>query len=386
MTQDSNIHHSSGEEFLDPHLEERLRALQAVPARNPAAAEQGRKAFLERAEQIRSSVPQGVSEPPNRRLNSWMASIQNLFQRKVSRKMLAPVLSIIVALSMLFGGAAGVSAAQASLPGQTLWAVKTFSEDVRLGLVNDPLEEIQLQLQFSEQRMIELQRMLELGNTPPGELEQRIEQHMEQAMVRAVDIEDNAIMLQVLAQVRQQFQEQERLMTGLPEGIPPAAQASLDRIRLQTRDRLRLLDECLLEKDPDLIRTRLQDRDGTPLMGTPNGWEITPGPGAGQDSGSGLQYRSTPTPFQPGEQPTEPPQFGPGPKPTEAPAWEKPGSPATEAPQIGPGPKATDAPKPGPGEPPTEAPATNEPGPKNPEPTTTPQRNQGDGSGGQAKP
>ncbi len=39
MTQDSNIHHSSGEEFLDPRLEEKLRALQAVPARNPAAAQ-----------------------------------------------------------------------------------------------------------------------------------------------------------------------------------------------------------------------------------------------------------------------------------------------------------------------------------------------------------
>jgi hypothetical protein len=210
---------------------------------------------------------------------------------------------------------------------------------------------------------------------------------MEQAMVRAVDIEDNAIMLQVLAQIRQQFQEQERLMTTLPKGIPPAAQAALDRIRLQTRDRIRLLDECLQEKDPDLVRLRLQDRDGTPPMGTPNGWELTPGPGAGHDSGSGLQYRSTPTPFQPGEQPLEPPQTGPGPRPTEAPASEKPGNPPTDAPQIGPGPKATDAPQPGPGEPPTEAPASKDPGPKNPEPTVTPQRNQGDGSGGgQSKP
>src|SRR4030042_5855807 len=84
------------------------------------------------------------------------------------------VLVVVILMSMLAGGTA--YAAQGSLPGDFLYAVKVRTEDTRLFLAGDESTKVKLSLEFAQTRLDE---MSELANLDPERVRLAIEGYKE---------------------------------------------------------------------------------------------------------------------------------------------------------------------------------------------------------------
>ncbi len=72
--------------------------------------------------------------------------------------------AVVLTLTVLFGGAgATVYAAQSSMPDEALYPLKTISEDLRLNLAVDPEAQIKLLLNYADERVGEMAKLLDQG-------------------------------------------------------------------------------------------------------------------------------------------------------------------------------------------------------------------------------
>ncbi len=71
---------------------------------------------------------------------------------------------IAAVLAVVVGGGGAVYAAQDALPGDALYPVKEMVENAQL-LVADPVEDVQLHVQFAERRLAEAQALMAQGRT-----------------------------------------------------------------------------------------------------------------------------------------------------------------------------------------------------------------------------
>lgn len=76
----------------------------------------------------------------------------------------AVALALILVLALSFTGTAYAS--QGTLPGETLYPVKLWTEDARLALASTPAEQASLRVEFSERRLDEVQLLFESGQGP----------------------------------------------------------------------------------------------------------------------------------------------------------------------------------------------------------------------------
>lgn len=201
------------EEF--PRLKELLDELKNdVPTRNPQAAKETRAKFLGQVFSARraESVPQ-KSAP---------------YRRNLALSFLSAALTVIV---VLFSSGMTVYAAQDDLPNETLYPVKLAGEDARLWLSADTQAEIDLLMQFAQTRVDELVGLTERGALPPASVEQRLEQHIDQALQIAVGMNDENLSAALL-QIHNGLQNQHQNLNGVTANEPVTAQA---QTMLQTR-------------------------------------------------------------------------------------------------------------------------------------------------------
>lgn len=93
---------------------------------------------------------------------------------------------LILGLVILSGG--GIAyASQDALPGETLYPVKTLTEDVRSALTTDPVSKARLEISFAERRIAELQKLLEEKGVEPRGLE-IAEARLQKNLARAADM------------------------------------------------------------------------------------------------------------------------------------------------------------------------------------------------------
>lgn len=149
---------SQPEKKLDPRVADALASLKNIPPRDPQAAARGRAQFLSEAESLR----QAVSKPafPRHKVHKQKP---NLFRRRKEKFSMIPLLtSILVAFTLLAGGAGATAyAAQDALPGEALFPVKTWIEDVQLALADeDTSSALQLETQFTQRRMDEMATLI----------------------------------------------------------------------------------------------------------------------------------------------------------------------------------------------------------------------------------
>lgn len=271
---------------IDPKLNDALKELRAVPARDPETAARGRANFLTEAASLRAARGQ--------RLKSRV-----ILSRRFALNAFA---SAVVILVLFFGGSVGAAfAAQGTLPGDMLYPVKLLSEDVRLSLVSDPNTGIDLLLQFVQVRVTEMNELTVQGIIPTAETRERTEQQLRTAFELAAGLDDEP-MQAALLRIRTQLEAQTRsLVSGTPE-----------QIRAIFRSQLQRVDDGLA--DPAAFRNtiRNQQQAGQTLTRTPAA-QSTPSPGATTTDGSGAG--GTPTPGG-GQSPTtgpHNPQVTPGP-------------------------------------------------------------------------
>ncbi len=211
-------------------IRERLDEIKAIPARDPRAASLGRARFL----------TQAVSAREARHNKSW----RPIFRVRQFALNMAVVIAVIVAL--LVGGGTTVRAAQNELPGQPLYTIKIFSEDVSLQFQSNPETKVDRLMELAQTRVQEMNRLVESGQTPPEQVSLRLEQHFQQALQLCSNMSD-AELNQKLPQVRSQLQQQESDMQNLETHAGQGAQPILERTHAMLQVQLQVVNEGLLD-------------------------------------------------------------------------------------------------------------------------------------------
>jgi hypothetical protein len=221
----------------------KLRALDAIPEREPARIEAGRATFLTMARTLRPTV----SKPEKARLIGWT----NRFKKERSPMF---TLARIILLAVFALGGTGVTAyaAQESLPDQALYPVKTWMEDVRLAVSNDPQVDFELLLRFVEERITEIESLVQQGEAVPDQVATRLNLQLQHMARVAADLDDPDL-LQAMEQVRVRSQVQvqrlENLRENAPSDSPALGQAT------QAMNNVQNMAEGALE-DPVTFRQR----------------------------------------------------------------------------------------------------------------------------------
>jgi hypothetical protein len=296
---------------IESIVQEKLNKLKLVPERTPQAAKRARAHFL----------AQAVSASEFQRHKGW----KSIFRKEQFAMNL--LVSVLVIAGLLAGGGMTVKASQNDLPGEPLYAVKTFSENVSLEFQNSPDAKVERLMELAQTRVQEMSQMVESGQTPPDQVRLRLEQHLQQAFQVCSNMDDAALD-PTLRQVRDQLRQHERDMERLQTHAGQNAQPILERIRIMLQARLQLANDGL--QNHEMFRNTVRNglrygqtqtppapAPSTPIA--PNGQQngqATPqaGPGNGNGPGPNGQQNGQSTP-QVGPNNSN----GPGPNPSVTP-------------------------------------------------------------------
>ena len=278
------------------------------------------------------------------------------------------LVKVALAIALALGGTGATAlASQNSLPNEALYPVKLLTEDIRLGLANQPSDQINLELEFAAVRTREMVQLADRGQAIPEAVPVRLQTHLNTALQATAQLGEPQMMSE-LEQIRARVQAQLQIMNQARSNTP--ADVGLRQAE-QVMTRTRQMAELGLN-DPVLFRERITNNrpDTAPVQP-----EMTPGAG----NGNGQQPENAPSgpAYGPGSQPENTPPgsgYGPGPQPQNTP----------QGPAYGPGPQPENTPVPngyGPG-PQGNTPQGPSSGP-GPGPQNTPQGMQ-DGTGPQA--
>ena len=124
-------------------------------------------------------------------------------------------ISILVALNLIVGSWETVSAAQYSLPGDLLYAVKLAQEELQLAFTSDTQTRIELLTTFADQRAKEAAALALLGRPVPDELPTLIEGYLGELTLLTASM-DEATQQEVLDGVQRHLRprDQDQGMTG----------------------------------------------------------------------------------------------------------------------------------------------------------------------------
>jgi hypothetical protein len=193
----------------------KISTLDDIPEREPARIEASRTEFLAAARSLRPTV----SKPAKARLMGWT---------KVFKKERSPMFTLarIVLLAVFALGGTGVTAyaAQDSLPNEALYPVKTWIEDLRLDLTQDPHTHFDLLVGFVEERIGEIEALVEDGLSVPNQVATRLNTHLQQMTGVVADMDDPAL-LKAMEQVQVRSQVQLQRLEKLHENAPDDSQA-----------------------------------------------------------------------------------------------------------------------------------------------------------------
>ena len=221
----------SGPDQLEKWASEKINKNSLPVQRNALKEQSARQRYLSAVDEH----IQAVSNSGSARLNHKAKFIPH-FPRNAKEfgKMVGQVVTAIAIVVSLLGGtgAATVYASQDSLPGETLYPVKIWSEDVRLDLTADPQDKLDLSLDFADERMAEIQELVDEGLPVGVEATTALEETLDETLEILAEVPDTAVMDQVMT----------KLMTQ-------------DKVMIQ--DNTALNDQLKLQIQ-DMLQTRIQ--------------------------------------------------------------------------------------------------------------------------------
>jgi hypothetical protein len=304
------------------------RHYQAVPEA-PGGLAAGRERLLSIAAQQRAG---GVSATP-------ATTTVRMRSRRIKLVYKFVVFLLVAALSTAVLGGGAIWAAKDSLPGDLLYPVKLAAEDVRLALASAPGGQVDLALQFVEERTGEVGALVATGRQVPDGAIARMERHIERVLTQtawATDEEITGLLMQIGERTRTQAQILEKLRST----VPGSARAGLERAVTVCRQAAQAAEDGL--DDPQTFRRRYRHQQGTPEP-THEPEQGTATPGDDQEQGSEYTPVGTLHIAPQGPQVTHGPQATPhGPQATRGPQTTPHGQQPTPTSQVTPqGPQAT---------------------------------------------
>jgi hypothetical protein len=265
---------------LDPKIFTLLSELVIVPARDPRLAQEGRARFL-----------------------TELAIIENTATAKKYPTYLTfkTALALILIGIVLFSGTVAV-AAQSALPNASLYAVKLWTENAQLSFTSSPQAKAMFLMELAEKRTDEIIILTDRGITPPEQVFNLLEQHIQQILSLARNMNADAFTQTMLG--LREFLEAQQKRIGEPRKF---TNRETERLFTRTGQKLQsYLDRVNFGlSDPQGFR----NRDNQPIeQQTPIEVTVTP---------ERNQYQNYQTPDNPGSgtprpQPTTDPKKGNG--------------------------------------------------------------------------
>jgi hypothetical protein len=214
---------------LDPRLKSRLEELKPDSPRDPRRAAQTRAKFLVQVE----------AAQPVKRVSFWSIPVRAL----------VPAFLFLI---LLVASTGTVFAARESLPGEALYPVKLFGEEIRLSWTTDPEQRVNLLLEYSAARVEEISSLAVAGRPIPQPVLDRLEGQFTEAASLAASLEDDQL-VSLMARVELQLQNEEQALAQAQEqaGTGPGNQ-TITRVREQVQVQITLAQ--MGQQDPQRFR------------------------------------------------------------------------------------------------------------------------------------
>jgi hypothetical protein len=184
----------------------------------------------------------------------------------LATRLISAILAAVIGTAAVGGGVTW--AASDSLPGEVLYPVKLVGEDLRLSLASTPARQVELALQFADERVAEIEELVEHRSLVPEAAVARMERHLFRAMNQAAWASEEE-MPGLLKRIAQRTQVQAQTLEQLQ--LRTRAQAQ-NQAQLQNAYRIcqRAQEEATAGLgDPQTFRARYQNRDSMPEDVTP---------------------------------------------------------------------------------------------------------------------
>lgn len=226
---------------INPKLKKELEHLQDVPQRGFQASHAGRETYLLQAKGLKQrQIAAGKTARKTHR--SWVPRLAAIFA------------VLLVALSSIGGTA---YAAQASQPDDLLYPVKILTEDIQIGLENDPEDRLDLYTSFASRRLAEIEAQLTAGEEVSEKALALLEKHTQKMLEEATQIGEQGLN-NALRQIEENLQKQNQMMEKIKIQTPGGGAPGLLKAQEKIRERLELVDNGLNE--PQGFRETMKER------------------------------------------------------------------------------------------------------------------------------
>jgi hypothetical protein len=226
---------------------------QETPQLDPQVATRIKMQYMQQAEALKAALPS--SHIAGRRSTARRGGLAGFFLQHPLFKFLAAGLVAIILL--LAGSSFTVSAAQGSLPGEALYPIKSWSENVRLDLASSPQTRLNLILKFTNRRMDEISLLVADGKTVDEGVSNHFQQELDDALQLAAQLDDAQIQNALLS-IKDHAQNQGMTMESLISNLPPQADPAIHRLQDRLSEQVQI--SALGETDPKQFRLTVRER------------------------------------------------------------------------------------------------------------------------------
>jgi len=203
-------------------------------APRPGFVVESRQRLVARLEVERSS--NRAQAPPARAFGWWDALVSLFTQKRFAYRFALATLLLVLLVVSTSGVAA---AAQWSIPGDTLYPVKTSFEQTRLALTFSEAHRAQLYISFAERRLVEIQNLVIENRF--DYLHSTIDQFDSQAkeasrLLRDLGKKDAPLAMKLAGELEKIMQDQTAVLPVLMQVTPQGSQGEIQRLMEMTLD------------------------------------------------------------------------------------------------------------------------------------------------------
>jgi Domain of unknown function (DUF5667) len=243
---------TKAEDELDEFGKRTLASLRATPPLDSQVIMEVKANYLMEGENLRQAINSESSAKDTRQEKN---TIFGVLQRKpIMKALVAVVLAFVV---LLAGSSFTVFASQGSLPGEVLYPVKSWSEDVRLSLTSSPSDRLVLTLYFTNLRMEEISTLMARGNQVSAQTTDRFQRELEDALQLAAQLDDTQIQY-ALGEIKSQAEKQGITIQELISKLPPQAEPAVLKLQERLNEQVQLSN--IGEANPKNFRAQINER------------------------------------------------------------------------------------------------------------------------------
>lgn len=261
------------ERELDEFGKRALEPLRLEPPIDPKIMQEEKARFLLHAENLRRNIiPIPAKEQPQQE-----DRLPGFLRRKISLPAFKALVVGVLLLVLVTVSSFTVYAAQSSLPGDPLYAIKSVSEDIRLSMTISPQAKLDLTLEYTNRRIGEIHSLVSSGKSLPEQTSERYQQELDDALQLAAQMNDQQIQA-ALSMIKFQAEAQGMTVDELIASLPDQASPAIVHLKTRLQEQVQL--SKLGEKDPREFRKEIQEivhnRHGPKKSPTSDEAELTP--------------------------------------------------------------------------------------------------------------